>query len=84
MATRTAKTAEAKATEALAVGNRRVDSLSKRLKEAESKVVALISELSAARTERDYLAQSPALRDKTEMKHVDGGANEEPTGNAGA
>jgi hypothetical protein len=82
---RQSKSAADKATEALAVADRKVASLEARLVKNRLMTTALLEDLRKAQAEQDYLAKNPALPGpKTDpVAHIEGGTSEEPTGNAG-
>lgn len=60
-ASRPKKTAAEKAADALGVEQRRVDKLEAKHKELMDEAAALEPQIAAAKKQRDYLAQNPAL-----------------------
>ena len=63
--TKVRKTAQQKAQEALDAAGRKVTSLTERLDKAKAAVTALETDLAAAKANRDYVAQHPALTQPT-------------------
>jgi hypothetical protein len=89
MAERKRRSPESKALEALAVSDRKIISIEKRLTKARTDVADLMTELAAVKAEREYLAANPYLPENA-SEAIDTVAddepdeNEDPMGNAGA